>query len=249
LQVEAVQSVPKPLARHIAPQLAHVLGLGREQGFHRGDARAEQFLLHAGTDTGNILEFEPQKRRRHILWMPHHIAVGLARLAGHLRQLPIGGKANRAKDMRADVFREARLDPPAQCLRRVPVGGGDTAGQLVNGLDRIDRNDGGNLRNQRIVGAAIEIGRLRHEENVRASRTRLGDGHDVFDAAQLGLAGAGDNAGVLGFRERHNPDRAPPQMRARLLFDGGEEAVEIEVQPFDVCRPAHAKGSREGKRD
>jgi hypothetical protein len=53
----------------------------------------------------------------------------------------------------------------------------------------------------------------------------------------------------FGFRERHNPDRAPPQMRARLLFDGGEEAVEIEVQPFDVCRPAHAKGSRERKRD
>ena len=28
-----------------------------------------------------------------------------------------------------------------------------------------------------------------------------------------------------------------------------EEAVEIEVQPFDLCRPAHATSSREGERD
>jgi len=37
-------------------------------------------------------------------------------------------------------------------------------------------------------------------------------------------------------------------MRVRLLFDGGEEAVEIEVQPIDLGWRA-CKGSREGKRD
>src|ERR1019366_362596 len=103
------------------------------------------------------------------------------------------------------------------------------SGQFVDGLDRIDRNDGGNLRNQRIVGAAVEIGRLRHEDDVWASLPRLGNAHDVFDAAQLGLAGAGDDAGVLGPGEWDDTYRTPAQPRMHLLFDGGEEAVEVEV--------------------
>jgi hypothetical protein len=87
------------------------------------------------------------------------------------------------------------------------------------------------------VGAAIEIGRLRHEDDLRASLPRLGDGHDVLDAAQLCLAGAGDDADVPGLGERHDTDRPAAQMRMRLLFDGGKEAVKVEIQPFNLGWP------------
>jgi hypothetical protein len=177
--------------------------------------------------------------------MPRHIAVGLARLAGHFRQLPVGCKADRAGDMRTDIVRDARLDPAAQGFRRIPVGDGDTAGQFVDGLDRIDCNDSGNLRNQRIVGAAIEIGRLRHEDDLRASLPRLGDGHDVLDAAQLCLAGAGDDAGVPGLGERHDTATGlPRKCGCALLFDGGKEAIKVKIQPFNLGWPTHAIGSR-----
>jgi hypothetical protein len=59
------------------------------------------------------------------------------------------------------------------------------------------------------VGAALKIGRLRHENDVGAPLARLGNRHDVFDAAQVGFARAGDDAGMFGSANGTTPTGLP----------------------------------------
>ena len=84
-----------------------------------------------------------------------------------------------------------------------------------------------------MVSAAVEVGRLRNENDLGADAARVRYIHDIFDAKPLGFARTSNDAGVLGPREWNHPDRTTPQMRMRLLFDRGEKAVEVEIQTFD----------------
>src|SRR5476649_2279241 len=84
LDVIAMQRVPKALASHVAPKLAHVFWLRSEKRRNRRDAGVDQVLLHPLADAGNVPESQPQQRARHIVRVPDQVAVRLARLARYL---------------------------------------------------------------------------------------------------------------------------------------------------------------------
>ena len=89
------------------------------------------------------------------------------------------------------------------------------------------------------MSAAVEIGRLRNQDDVGAALARFLDIHDVLDAVKLGLARAGNDAGVLSVLERHDAHGLAAQVRMHLLLDRGEEAVEVEIQAFDFMGVPH----------
>ena len=102
---------------------------------------------------------------------------------------------------------------------------------------------------QRVVRPAVEIGRLRHQDDVGAALARFLDVHDVLDAAQLGLARTGNDAGVLRVLERHDAHGLAAQVRMHLLLDRGEEAVEVEIQAFDFDGAAHGSAPERGSEE
>lgn len=109
----------------------------------------------------------------------------LARLAGHFRQLAIGGHAYRTGDIRADIIVQCPLDPIDQIDRIGALAVIQPARQLINAFDGIDRDDSFDLGDQGIMGAAIEIGRLWDQHDIRTDLSGFIDRHDVLDAADL----------------------------------------------------------------
>ncbi len=216
-----------------------MFGLRAEERGHRRNAEAREALLHPLADAGDVPQGQLQQRPGHVVRMPDHVAVRLARLAGHLCKLAVGRESDRAGDEGADIVGNAFFDPQTQRAGIDGFRGREAARQFVDGLDRVDGNDGGNFGQQRVVRPAVEIGRLRHQDDAGATFARLLDIHDVFHAMQFGLARAGDDTGVPGVLERHHPDGLAAQMRVRLLLDRCEEAVEIKVKPFDFKWLSH----------
>jgi len=52
---------------------------------------------------------------------------------------------------------------------------------------------------------------------------------------------------MFGAGKRHDADRLAAQSGTRLLLDGSKEAVEVEIEAFDLCWPPHAMDFLEGK--
>lgn len=80
---------------------------------------------------------------------------------------------------------------------------------------------------------------LRLQDNLRAFRLGFGVGHNVGAAVRLGFFGASNDTGVFGALKGNNSNWFTAQTRASLLFDRGEEAVEIQMKAFNLGRFSH----------
>ena len=74
---------------------------------------------------------------------------------------------------------------------------------------------------------------LRNQNQVRAFRDCLIDGHDVFHAEFLGLTRTGNDASSIRAFKRHHPHRLSAQFLIDLLFDRRKEAVKVQVHAFN----------------
>ena len=116
------------------------------------------------------------------------------------------------------------------------------ARQFIDAFDAIDGNDRFNLSQHRIMGAAVQVGLLRHQYDIRTEAAGVRHTHHVLDAHVLGFARTGDDASVAGAFKGHNADGPAPQAAVVLLFDAGKEAVEIEIHAPNSGRQAHGCG-------
>ena len=246
----AVERIPKSLARHIAPEGTQLLGGGVVEVFSRDNPAVRQLALHPPANARNILQWYFEQRRWHDVRRPDGHAVRLLDRAGDFGEVAIGRKADGAGDRRADIIADGLLDPPGKAGRITSMVGIETAGQLVNGFDRIDRQHRGNFGYQRIMGAAIEVRLLRHQYEIAANPFGVLHHHDVFDAARLCLLAARDDAGASRPLIGHYADRTPPQARVALLLYARKEAVKVEIEMLNGLWLAHrfrrfGKGSSE----
>jgi len=160
-------------------------------------------------------------------------------------------KAKRSRDTVVKAVERLRSHGFIDKVRRTRKTGrarseGPQREQISNAYDLIDRHYRTDLGHQRIMRAAIEIGLLRHQHQIAADRLGLIHYHDVFDAARLGLARTGDDAGAPTARIGDHTNRPPPKGRIAKLFNAGKEAIKIKVEVFDRVRFSHGADLMKG---
>lgn len=96
--------------------------------------------------------------------MPEGDAVGLVHFAGDFGELSVGGDADGAGDVRADMGADAAFygagDLNGVCLFALI----EAAGELIYGFDGFYGEDGGDFVDQRVVRAAVEVWALGNED-------------------------------------------------------------------------------------
>ena len=242
VNVVAVQRVPHALAIHVAPQGAQMFWLRVPEVADRVNAGAclSRSSIRAA-DAGNVSSGNAKS--------------GSGISSGRQIVTPLGLSTLQAifasRRLAANPIEQVICSPMFSRIRSLilfasPERIGDVcpvelASQLVDGLHRLNRNLAGDFIEQRVMRAAEQIGPLRDENDVGTDGARFRHGHDVLAAGGLGFLRAGDDdRGIRGgCLERNDADRPAPQMRHRLLHDGGEETVEIEIQLFDGLGFSH----------
>jgi len=79
----------------------------------------------------------------------------------------------------------------------------------------------------------VEIVAALDEHDVWAESPGIGDHGPGAHAEGFGFIAGGDADGGVGHHGNY-ADRAPAQLRAYLLLDGGEVGIEIDEKPVDV---------------
>ena len=183
-----MQRIPNPLARDVAPNLPHVFGLEGEETGCVHDIKASELASHALAYAKNVIKGHLQQRPQHHVRMPDRNAVRLVLLARNLGQLAIGSKADGTGDDGADALSQVTLDVLGQPQRISNAPAIQLAGQLVNRLHRINGKNSLDLTQQRIVGPAVEVRLLRHQDDIWAAVDRLIDRHHVLHTERLGFS-------------------------------------------------------------
>jgi hypothetical protein len=134
-----MKRIPQPLAGHIAPQCPHLLGLQREQaGTSPTRAAASRFTIERPIP--GISSSFSRELSGHVFGIPDRQTIGLLGVAGDLGQVPVGGKADRAGQCRADVVADGVLDPLGKVGGLAPLGLVQPARDFVDRLHLVDRD-------------------------------------------------------------------------------------------------------------
>ena len=161
LHVVAVQRVPRRSPVTLPQSLRMCLGCVASRSAIVGCQRGKP-SLHPLADAGNVAKGQLERRARHLVRMPDHVAVRLARLARHLGELTVGGEPDRAGDERADVIGNPFFETETELSADRWRSAGATR-QVTSSIDlTASRGMTAEIfREQRVVRATVEVGRLR----------------------------------------------------------------------------------------
>lgn len=235
LAVQTVQAAPDAFALDAVPDCpslfrAHVPKAGRV-----GDARRLQPDLHTRADAWIFRQRQVQQGTGQLVGAQHRQPGGLLHAAGGLGQEPRRRQPDRRPQTVADVLQDARLNPAGQGdgVRLQPFWTQQLAGTFVDRADLPHRHMPVDLGHDLLMDFDVEVGARLGDDQVGAQFARLGHPHPGMNAPGLTLIAGGDGAGVFAHRRPHD-DRLAPPVRVHLLFDAGEEGVQIDEEPTEV---------------
>jgi len=124
------------------------------------------------------------------------------------------------------------LNAPGQGdgVRLAPFRTDQLARAFVDGADLPHRHMAVDLGHDLLVDLDIEVGPRLGDDQAGAQAARLGHLHPGADAEGLALIAGGDGAGVFADRRADDDGLAAP-VGVLLLFDAGEEGVQVDEQP------------------
>lgn len=157
-------------------------------------------------------------------------AVGLVDVGGELGEKPIRPDANGAAHMRADTGGDASLEVEGEAARaigRVREVFRELALEFVDRLHFFHRHAGLDDGFEAAVVVDVDLGSRLDDDDAGAEAARLGDAAVALEAEFFGVGAEGDEAGGLG-EHGDDADGFAAQLGPLLLFDGGEERIEID---------------------
>ena len=225
----------EPMVEAVAPdgvpEGVHAVAVEGEELRHGGDALGVEAGFGAGSDAGEVAEFEVGDGAWELRGEESDEAVGLLHVAGDLGEVAVGGHADGAAEGFADVVFDGLLD-----LEGDAAGGGELAlatdeladhfvdgGGVGDGAAALD--SGGDFVGELGVDGVGAI----DEDDVGADASGFADLGEGLDAEGLGFVAGGDECSGVGHGAADS-DGLAAILGVELLLDGGEEGVEVDVE-------------------
>jgi hypothetical protein len=227
--VVAAEPVPPVLADDAAPDLFEVeFGALAEFG-DGGDAGGGEAGEHAAADAGEVVELEGVEDVGEIVVLDQGEAIGFVHVGGDFGEEAIGGDADGAFEVFADVLGDGLFNFVGEGggVVRIGLAGVEEAGHFINGGDVVD----GDVRVDGFFDGVMDVDVLGGAsfDDVDVGEPCFPDRGAGTEAELFGLLTDGDAGGVVVV-ERDDGDGFAAQLGAELLFAGCEEGVHVEEE-------------------
>lgn len=226
----AVHPGVKTRALDAAPDGAELRGVGGVELRDGGEAGGAEAGLHGFADAAEIREFEVEQFAWDVGVVDDDEAVGFFHVGGDFGEKPVRADADGAAQVGAGFAGDFGLDGERELAGAFRVGGeigGEFAFEFVDGLHFFHGDAGADDGFEAAVVVDVNLGARFDDDEAGAEAAGLGDAGVALEAEFLGFAADGDEAGGLG-EDGGDGDGSAAEFGAVLLFDGGEERVEVE---------------------